>query len=65
MTHMTHDIWHVTRDMWHMPRDNMDKVILLNFETFWCFFGQLNAYLVVLTIYLAIIKKEKIEEIDK
>ena len=44
--------------------DNVDKVILLNFGTFWWFFGHFNTYLVVFSLYLAIIKK-KIEKMDK
>ena len=33
--------------------DNVDKAILLNFDAF---FGQFNTYLVVFSLYLAIIK---------
>ena len=39
--------------------NNVDKVILLNFGTFWCFFGNFNTYLVVFSLYLVIIKKNK------
>ena len=40
--------------------DNVDKVIWLNFGTFWCvFFGYFNTYLVVFSLYLAIIKNTK------
>ena len=38
--------------------DIVDKVILLNFGTFLCFFGHFNTYLVVFSLYLAIIKKK-------
>ena len=39
--------------------DNEDKVILLNVDTFWCFFGHFITYLVVFSLCYAIIKKEK------
>ena len=40
--------------------DNVDKVILLNFETFLMrFFGHLNKHLVVFSLYLTIRKKLK------
>ena len=38
--------------------DNVDKVILLNFGTFYCFFGHFNTYLVLFSLYLVIIKKK-------
>ena len=38
--------------------DYVDNVFLVNFGTFWCFFGHFNTYLVVFSLYLAIIKKK-------
>ena len=35
--------------------DNVDKVILLNFGTFGSFFDHFNTYIVVFSLYLAII----------